>query len=73
MFGSGDAVSRPAQCNLGIESLGLKTVFPLVGTLGHEWVPERTPEGAERSAARAAERSVVQTGSRGTLGLERGN
>ena len=30
---------------------GLKQCFPLVGTLGHEWVPERTPEGAERSGA----------------------
>ena len=29
----------------------LKECFPLVGTLGHEWVPERTPEGAERSGA----------------------
>jgi hypothetical protein len=31
--------------------LVLKTVFPLVGTLGHEWAPERTPAGAERSGA----------------------
>src|SRR5258705_10509442 len=30
---------------------GLKPCFPLVGTLGHEWVPERTPEGAKRSGA----------------------
>jgi hypothetical protein len=28
-----------------------KQWFPLVGTLGHEWVPERTPEGAQRSGA----------------------
>ena len=44
----------------------LKTVFPLE-TLGHEWVPERTPEGAERSGALAAKRRVVRTGSRGTI------
>jgi len=30
---------------------GLKQCFPLVGTLGHEWVPDRTPVGAERSGA----------------------
>ena len=30
---------------------GLKQCFPLVGTLGHEWVPERTPVGAKRSGA----------------------
>ena len=30
---------------------GLKQCFPLVGTLGHEWVPERTPVGAERNGA----------------------
>src|SRR5215217_6571661 len=37
--------------------LFLKQCFPLVGTLGHEWVPERTPEGAkrERSTRSAAE------------------
>ena len=30
---------------------GLEQCFPLVGTLGHEWVPERTPVGAKRSGA----------------------
>src|SRR6185436_18850294 len=30
---------------------GVKQCFPLVGTLGHEWVPERTPGGAQRSGA----------------------
>src|SRR6185295_6763908 len=38
-----------------------------VGTLGHEWVPERTPEGAERSGALGAKRRVVRTGSRVTI------
>jgi hypothetical protein len=41
-------------------------MFPLE-TLGHEWVPERTPEGAERSEALGAKRRVVRTGSRGTI------
>jgi hypothetical protein len=27
--------------------LGLKHCFPLVGTLGHEWAPERTPKWGE--------------------------
>jgi hypothetical protein len=51
---------------------GLKQRFPLVGTLGHEWVPERTPEGAKRSAAVEAKRRLVRAGSRGTIGPERG-
>jgi hypothetical protein len=51
---------------------GLKQRFPLVGTLGHEWVPERTPEGAERSGALEAKRRVVRAGSRGTIGPQRG-
>lgn len=42
------------------------SVFP-VWTLGHEWVPERTPEGAERSVAVDAKRRLVRTGSRGTI------
>jgi hypothetical protein len=52
---------------------GLKQCFPLVGTLGHEWAPERTPVGAKRSGALGAKRRVVRTGSRGTIGPERGN
>jgi len=40
--------------------------------LGHEWVPERTPEGAKRSAAVEAKRRLVRAGSRGTIGPERG-
>src|SRR6185295_2760926 len=51
---------------------GLKQCFPLVGTLGHEWVPERTPVGAKRSGALGAERRVVRAGSRGTIGPSRG-
>src|SRR5690348_14147717 len=39
--------------------------------MGHEWVPERTPEGAERSGALQAKRRVVRTGSRGTIGRTR--
>lgn len=50
-----------------------KQGFPLVETLGHEWVPDRTPGGAERSGALEAKRRVVRTGSRGTIGSERGN
>jgi hypothetical protein len=62
-------ISRRRRACLGVvlpASLGLKTVFP-VGTLGHEWVPERTPEGAERSGALGAKRRVVRTGSRVTI------
>jgi len=33
----------------------------------------RTPEGAKRSAAVEAKRRLVRAGSRGTIGLERGN
>jgi len=40
--------------------------------LGHEWVPERTPEGAKRSAAVEAKRRLVRAGSRGTIDPERG-
>ena len=40
-----------ARCSLGVGVFDLKTLFPLAGTLGHEWVPERTPEGAKRSGA----------------------
>jgi len=37
-----------------------------------EWVPERTPEGAKRSAAVEAKRRLVRVGSRGTIGPKRG-
>ena len=40
---------------------------------GDEWVPERKPEGAKLSGALEAKRRVGQTGSRGTIGPERGN
>ena len=35
-------------------------------------MPERTPEGAKRSAAVEAKRRLVRAGSRGTIGPERG-
>ena len=41
----GVEITRASQTS----SFGFKTVFPLVKTLGHEPVPERTPAG--RSAA----------------------
>jgi hypothetical protein len=41
LFGSADVVPRPARDSLDCESLVLKQCFPVVGTLGHEWVPER--------------------------------
>jgi hypothetical protein len=36
---------------LRLRVFDLKTQFPLVGRLGHEWVPERTPAGAKRNGA----------------------
>ena len=68
----GTAVSRRRGA-LRLRVFVLKQCFPLVGTLGHEWVPERTPEGAKRSAAVEAKRRLVRAGSRGTIARRGGN
>jgi hypothetical protein len=68
---SGDGLLWLRMCCAPFVSLfvvfGLKQRFPLVGTLGHEWVPERTPEGAEWNGAVEATRRLVRAGSRGTI------
>src|SRR5438876_11786400 len=46
-----ECLSIGCSFRVRVWSLVLKTGFPLVGTLGHEWVPERTPVGAQRSGA----------------------
>jgi len=52
---------------------GLKTAFPPRKDVGTRVGARRTPEGAKRSAAVEAKRRLVQAGSRGTIGPERGN
>jgi len=48
-----------AAAFLGLLVFDLKTVVPLVGTWGHEWVPDAHPKGAKRSGALGAKRRVV--------------